>query len=410
MNPYTIQDLGSLPGGKSCSPSAINSAGHVVGVADSGSNWSQAFLWTHATGIQALAGLPGSTHSWANDINDKGEIVGGCSIWDPVQSINVAYATHWVAGVPNKLDQGDGATANSINNKGEIAGTKSNYACSWKGGVIKLLDLASYHGSQQYVDCSGLSIIESGEVFGIASHDRPNPPPYNVYESALIWNNAGKVNDLDYPDNLDTIEMSGRDSNVLSANAPGFAVGSIFYGTTLANEVFKPFYWGPFGKGLLGTTTPLQMGTANYINAIGQIVGYLDDGSGQRATLWNGPVITDLNDLISPLSAWVLTYPTGMNEAGQIVGSGFFLGNSRGWIMSPYLKVITLPPIYWQIMFGFLGDSGGIQLVGPGGGGPGPGEDTLSSVLHHIPEVLRADIRNILQSQKSVEVKGFRRK
>src|SRR5579864_5486124 len=124
MTPYKIKDLGSLPGGKSCTPNAINSRGDVVGMADNGSSWGQAFLWTEAAGMKALPALPGAVSSSANDINDHGEIVGTCSIWDPVQADNVSYACHWVAGNPNNLDQNAGTVAQSINNKGEIAGSK----------------------------------------------------------------------------------------------------------------------------------------------------------------------------------------------------------------------------------------------------------------------------------------------
>ena len=413
MTPYKIQDLGSLPGGKSCTPNAINSRGDVVGMADNGSNWGQAFLWTETAGMKALPGLPGAVYSSANDINDHGDIVGTCGIWDPVQEYNISYATHWIGGIPNNLDQNAGTDAQSINNKGEIAGSKfdtntgQSFACSWKGGVIKLLDLAGYHGSQQNVDCSGLCIIDNGEVFGTILKDRPNPPPYNEYEAALKWNHAGHVHELDYPDNLDKMGMNGRDSYTESSNNSGVAVGSIFYGTTIANEVFKPFFWSHYGKGLLGTF-PQQMGAANHINSFGQIVGYLDDGTGQRAMIWNGPVVTDLNDLISPFSEWILTYPTCINDEGRIVGSGLFFGEPRGWIMTPVYRTIKIPPIYWQIMFGFLGDTDGVHIVGPGGGGPGP--DTLSSLLLQIPEELRTDIRNILTSQKNINEEGFNRR
>ena len=415
MTPYKIEGLGVLPGGTSCTPNAINHRGHVVGTADTVGNWAQAFLWTEATGMSALPNLPGATHSSANDINNHGDIVGSCSIWDPVQEENIFYATHWIAGVPNNLDQNAWADAQSININGEISGgkydtnTRQNFACSWKGGVIQLLELASYHGSEQNVQCNGLCIIDSGEVFGTILKDRPNPPPYNEYEAALKWNNAGNVQELDYPNNLDIEGLGGRDSDLGSANNSGVAVGSIFYGSTLANEVFKPFFWSPYGKGLLGTTSPQQKGTANHINSAGQAVGYLDDGTGQRATIWNGPVITDLNDLISPFSGWNLINATSINDAGQIVGVGFFLGELRGFIMTPVYKIIEiphiykLPPIYWQITFGFLGDTDGIHIVGPGGGGPGPGADTLSSLLHQIPEELRAEIRIILLSQKDIQ-------
>ena len=64
----------------------------------------------------------------------------------------------------------------------------------------------------------------------------------------------------------------------------------------------------------------------NGINAIGWVVGYGSTTIGQytelRAFLYTSELITDMNTLISPTSGWMLTDACGINDLGQIVGSG----------------------------------------------------------------------------------------
>jgi probable HAF family extracellular repeat protein len=75
------------------------------------------------------------------------------------------------------------------------------------------------------------------------------------------------------------------------------------------------------------------------INDAGQIVGH--SGSGpqccwrDRAVIWTGSVIADLNDLIPPDSGWVLTMATGINDAGQIVGQGTIGGQTHAFLLTP---------------------------------------------------------------------------
>ena len=43
----------------------------------------------------------------------------------------------------------------------------------------------------------------------------------------------------------------------------------------------------------------------------------------------------DLNKLIPAHSGWILTEASGINDAGQIVGSGTFHGAQRGFVLNP---------------------------------------------------------------------------
>jgi probable HAF family extracellular repeat protein len=69
-------DLGTLPGASSSWATGINDRGWVVGEADMGNMTSHGFLWRHGrmTDLSALDGPSGSSN--ANDINNRGEVVG----------------------------------------------------------------------------------------------------------------------------------------------------------------------------------------------------------------------------------------------------------------------------------------------------------------------------------------------
>jgi probable HAF family extracellular repeat protein len=73
---YDIIDLGFLPGGTDSWAESVNNHGQVVG---RGGN--HAFLWTNKTGMIDLQPFIGRTSSEGVDINDAGEIVG--DFWNP---------------------------------------------------------------------------------------------------------------------------------------------------------------------------------------------------------------------------------------------------------------------------------------------------------------------------------------
>jgi probable HAF family extracellular repeat protein len=80
---------------------------------------------------------------------------------------------------------------------------------------------------------------------------------------------------------------------------------------------------------------------AHAINNKGQIVGnsggiqdYPPESCGY-AVIWQDGKITDLNKLIPPNSGWILNEATGINDAGQIVGDGDYMGHTRAFLLTP---------------------------------------------------------------------------
>ena len=82
----TMTDLGTLPGGGTSLPGAINAGGQVAGCAVTGSGPSR-FPYSNGT-MQDLGTLPGFDGSDAMGINASGEVVG----WNYVEATNVGHA------------------------------------------------------------------------------------------------------------------------------------------------------------------------------------------------------------------------------------------------------------------------------------------------------------------------------
>jgi len=119
-------DLGNLGGHTWNTPTAINNHGTVVGFAlqpgQEGTRNFQAFVWTKATGMQALPMAPGDIRSEALGINDKDQIVG------LIRGPSGIRAVMWLKGTLIELNEltlpGSPYLlyANDINDAGKIAG------------------------------------------------------------------------------------------------------------------------------------------------------------------------------------------------------------------------------------------------------------------------------------------------
>lgn len=103
----------------------------------------------------------------------------------------------------------------------------------------------------------------------------------------------------------------------------------------------------PGSSGLLDLGTLCPLGTCNSaafaINDLGQIVGQsetLPASGGTHAFLYTNNQMTDLNTLLGPTaqSQWLLVDARGINDLGQIAGTGFFQGKLRGYLMTPPLS------------------------------------------------------------------------
>jgi probable HAF family extracellular repeat protein len=284
---YSVTDLGLPAGGINSSAGDINNAGQIVGSYQDTSFNFHALYWAGSS-VQSTA-LPtagGATSSQAGGINDSGAIIGSYT------TVASTFACTWSgkSSTPTALAKPSGASiyyGSGINNSGLVTGfyrdASSNYqACYWPG-----------------------------VAFGAVALGNP---------SGAVQSYAGGV------------------------NAKNQIVGS-YQGSTSA---YQACFWS--GPSVTPTTLPTPAGTlssqASGINSQGQIVGAFSTTAvnlnGAHACIWNGSTVTDLNTLIDPASGWLLKAANGINDAGQIIGTGTINGFDHAVLLTPLPARLTL--------------------------------------------------------------------
>jgi probable HAF family extracellular repeat protein len=326
---YTLTDLGDLPGGDNTSVAYdINNEGRVVGRGNvAAGGVTHAFLWDPVMGIQDLGVFPGgvgessgwSSHSVAYAINDNGQVVGHneVRVGTPDSYHSYAHAFLWDS-VEGMQDLGRGI-AYGINNGGQVVGVAANsHAFLWDeiGGMQDLGTLSGYVGSKAY------DINDDGQVVGYCETNLP--------DRAFLWDSVQGMQNLGslwFPD------VGYGDSFAYGINNDGQVVGQVSYGSSPSECV--AFLWDN-----VGGMQEIDGSIAYDINASGQVVGCYITGSGTtRAMGPNGA----LNDQLDASGAgWILEEAQGINDAGQIVGSGWGPDGYHAFLLTPIPEPSTL--------------------------------------------------------------------
>jgi probable HAF family extracellular repeat protein len=210
---------------------------------------------------------------------------------------------------------GNNGTANQINDRGQVVGAAETTAldptCAtptltrlpalWENGVIHKLPVMP--GDDSAV---ANAINESGQAVGISVGTCTGSPAH-----AVLWEH-GKVT------GLGSLGGTAFDE-ATSINNQGQVVG---FSSLPGNTYYHAFSWDRrSGMRDLGTLPGDFNSVAVRINAKGQIVGFSCDVTGIicRAVVWEDGAITDLNTLTRG-SHLLLQYAFGINARGEIVG------------------------------------------------------------------------------------------
>lgn len=258
---------------------SINSSGQVAGNLfpmvglDPNAEYQGAAVWTNGT----LTVLPHPTllptgQTTVVGINDSGEVVGNSWQSDGKGGDNY-HAILWKNGNPIVLD-------------GIFATQSLAFGINNKGSVIGGLSMLGY---------SGAVLWQDGAMTRITGVPGINGTP--------LLNNADQV----------LIPTVIRDSDGLPMSH--WYLWDAGQATELPALTF-------FADGLFDVTG---------FNTQGTIIANYDD----HAMIYQDGVLSDLNSLLPADSGWDLTAAYGLNDAGQIVGTGLYNGQQAAFLLTP---------------------------------------------------------------------------
>ena len=294
---WVITDLGTLAGRGTSFANGVNNRGQVVGVSSTRDGSSHAFLWQDGK-MRDLGTLPGSrTGSRAAAINDRGQIAGtswGTNRW-------TTHAVLWENGTVHDLGTlgGKWSYATAINNRGQVVGVSATNDGEWHGFLWQ-------NGRMRDIDDFRPSATnDRGQVVGLGR--LPGHSAWRTWR-AMLWEN-GTLRDL-----------------------------------------------GPRGR----------FGQASGINERGRIVGTVNARDCARLTTWTRPrpSVTISALLRSPCAGGNhdVESQAAINERGQIAATG--KGHAYLWENATRLDLGTLPGGDQSIAVA-INDGG--QIVGASG-------------------------------------------
>lgn len=222
-----------------------------------------------------------------------------------------------------------------------LLNSKDPFNFSYPDEVIDLQTLGGANSVATDINNNG-QIVGSSQVGSGNTH-------------AFVKNLAGSMIDLG--------TLGGRESAALSVNDAGQIVGMSDVSDNSGQHAFLADADGHLvDLGTLGGKSSWAYG----INIKGQIVGdsLLPGNSAQHAFVTVAGVVTDLNDLIDPSSIWTLFQARGINDNGQIVGTGI---NSFGQIHAFLATPVPLPSAVWLLSSALVGFSGAVRVLGKAG-------------------------------------------
>lgn len=297
-----LRPLTTVAGGGSLAH-GINNRGDVVGASVSGQSV-RAALWKARSGIPAEV-VGGSFVTEASDISRSGAIV-GLSTSGP-QSVDAYWrdgtATSWV-----DLDDLEVRFEHISDNGVATLNADAAYTATGAGTLTELSPpmgwtLARVDG----ISDDGRRV--AGHAFNSPNHGTPRLP--------VVWND-GIAQPLDMPPAAVT-------AFARAVNDTGTSVGC----ADPSGSTPTAYRWSAEGRAF---QLPGRDACAVAINNTGIIAGEVGD----RAAVWIGGALHDLNTLVAQRSGYTLEAVADINASGQIVGRARLSdGTARGFIATP---------------------------------------------------------------------------
>ncbi len=326
----TITNLGTL-GGDGSRATSINEAGEVTGISSSAGGEIRPFLWSRdlnrmidlgAVPVVSGDNVDAVRATFANSLNNYGEVVG------------------YVAGAGEQAFLNDGDTlslAGSINNASAVAwrATDINDA----GQIIGYGMVSNADGFRRYRPL----LYSNGQLINLGTlvPDAGLLGGLNAWAYAI--NNSGQVAGTGETASgarhaflysggamLDLGTLGGKNSDATAINNHGHVAGHWDVdGSTTRAFLYRDGVMKDLG-GLEGFSACVAQG----LNDFGHVVGHTrNEGESPRAMYYDG-AMHDLNDFLPANSGWELHYAVAINNAGEIAGSGTYIGQPRAFVMT----------------------------------------------------------------------------
>jgi probable HAF family extracellular repeat protein len=330
----------------------INNAGQVVGrffnlnETLGAEEDRTAYIWNEASGARLLPTLAGHSSAW--DV-DQGELGSGFSFNAGIDQ----HAVRWDGAAGTILDLGTLENAEGVPGR-----TSTAYGINSLGEVVGSADTPNLVGD--FMPFHAFIYSDESGMLDLGTLTADYPEWQNGYSIAYGVNTEGQVvgiaNDSDfyyYPFIFDPVNDL-RALNIDPAHTPAgtypqwYAVaindtGVIGGFVTVADNQSLPYYWPDPNSDPVPLPMPdgFPYGEVYGINLSGIMVGIMwdsdaDTGAAEHAFVFdttNG--LRDLNNLIPAGSGWVLNFARDINASGQIVGTGDYLGERRGFVLRP---------------------------------------------------------------------------
>ncbi|MFT7669788.1 MAG: putative HAF family extracellular repeat protein [Planctomycetota bacterium] len=324
---YTYTDLGTL-GGDGAGALSLNDQGQVVGWSTipgcttmNGQPCRRAFLWEKGV-MTDLGLLAGDEESTARAINNNG-LIAGTSQNNVNAGSGTYHAVSWngAAGATALSDLGQGTSwANDVNDAGTIVGYSNDIAnnkdsaVTWQAGVLSDVGATASQSNSR-----GRGINESGHLIGMG-WELFQPNDSISFDGG--WMQLGGFGQFENSEGFDL-------------NDTGLAVGT----QAFPNGSWHATTWdlSHGGSALdLGALPGHELSYLVSVNDSGAAVGHsIDEDNGVifRGIYTDGTTLTDINDLLPAGTNAVVWEATGINEAGDIVGTAVVNGFFRAFLL-----------------------------------------------------------------------------
>lgn len=234
-----------------------------------------------------------------------------------------------------------------------VVGTNYPHAAVWSrvGGLIDI------QAGTNWVSSFSSGVNDNGQV-GLCFN---SGIPLYTWQNGVLTNSTLRGSSLSQMagPNIDGALASVTSTPQATTGVPGYAI--LGYPTPNTNSagiwrnftikgIGKTFIVGNFGQKLTGSTwgtaqlaTRYSLATHQFVPiAVNAIVNGVNDNGdavgifANHATRWDtNNVATDLNTSLPNNSGWLLLSAVGINNAGQIIGTGSSATGQRGFLLTP---------------------------------------------------------------------------